>query len=137
MPTHPPFSLDRTYRHADAATEQIRRCSVVHGRLVVLDLRDEEVIHPTNRFLLYALFPQSTVSIHVLWGLKQQNTVFAVGRSILDRSSRLDIGALMLANGGGGHDAAGTCQIANERAESVLAELVETIASAERDPVTA
>jgi nanoRNase/pAp phosphatase (c-di-AMP/oligoRNAs hydrolase) len=68
------------------------------------------------------------VSIHVLWGLKQQNTVFAVGRSILDRSSRLDIGALMLAHGGGGHEAAGTCQIANDQAEAVLAELVQTIA---------
>jgi nanoRNase/pAp phosphatase (c-di-AMP/oligoRNAs hydrolase) len=125
------------HRHAAAAADQIRRCSVVHGRVVVLDLRHEDVIHPTNRFLLYALFPECTVSIHVLWGLKQQNTVFAVGRSILDRSSRLDIGALMLANGGGGHNAAGTCQIANERAESVLHELVETIANDERDPVTA
>jgi hypothetical protein len=82
---------------------------------LVLDLRNEEVIHPTNRFLLYAVYPQCSVSIHVLWGLKQQNTVFAVGRSILDRSSRLDIGALMLAHDGGGHEAAGTCQIANDR----------------------
>jgi nanoRNase/pAp phosphatase (c-di-AMP/oligoRNAs hydrolase) len=121
--------------HADAAAEQIRRCSTVHGRLVVLDLRNEEVIHPTNRFLLYALFPECTVSIHILWGLEQQNTVFAVGRSILDRSSHLDIGALMLANGGGGHDAAGTCQIPNDRADSVLGELIKTITTAEGAPV--
>jgi nanoRNase/pAp phosphatase (c-di-AMP/oligoRNAs hydrolase) len=122
--------------HADAAAEQIRRCSTVHSHLVVLDLRNEEVIHPTNRFLLYALFPECTVSIHILWGLEQQNTVFAVGRSILDRSSHLDIGALMLANGGGGHDAAGTCQIPNDRADSVLGELIETITTAEGAPVT-
>ena len=122
--------------HAEAAAEQIRRCATVHGRLVVLDLREEETIHPTNRFLLYALFPQSTVSIHVLWGLNQQNTVFAVGRSILDRSSTLDIGSLMLANGGGGHEAAGTCQVDNDRAAAVLSELTETITAAEGDPVT-
>jgi nanoRNase/pAp phosphatase (c-di-AMP/oligoRNAs hydrolase) len=121
--------------HADAAAEQIRRCSVVHGRVVVLDLRDEEIIHPTNRFLVYALHPQCTVSIHVLWGLKQQNTVFAVGRSILDRSSRVDIGALMLAHGGGGHEAAGTCQIDNDRAEAVLDDLVTTIGDGELQPV--
>lgn len=123
--------------HADAAAEQIRRRSTVHDRVVVLDLRDEEVIHPTNRFLLYALYPECQVSIHVLWGLRQQNTVFAVGRSIVDRSSRVDIGALMLAHGGGGHEAAGTCQIANEDAEAVLAELVQAIAGGEREPVTA
>ncbi len=123
--------------HADAAAEQIRRASTVHDQVVVLDLRDEEIIHPTNRFLLYALYPECRASIHVLWGLRQQNTVFAVGRSIVDRASRVDIGALMLAHGGGGHEAAGTCQIANEDAETVLTGLVETIAGAEREPVTA
>ncbi len=124
-------------RNADAAVEQIRRCATLHGRLAVLDLRNEEVIHPANRFLVYALFPQCTVSIHVLTGLKGQNTVFAVGRSIIDRSSELNIGALMLAYGGGGHDAAGTCQIANERAEIVLAELLRAIADGEREQIAA
>jgi nanoRNase/pAp phosphatase (c-di-AMP/oligoRNAs hydrolase) len=128
----------KLYRaHSDAAAEQIRRCSTVHGRLVVLDLRHEELIHPTNRFLLYAIYPRCKVSIHVLWGLRRQNTVFAVGRSILDVSSRLDIGTLMLGYGGGGHQAAGTCQIANDQAELVLAELVQTIAGGEREPVSA
>jgi nanoRNase/pAp phosphatase (c-di-AMP/oligoRNAs hydrolase) len=119
--------------HAEAAAQQILRCSTMHEHVVVLDLRDEEVIHPTNRFLIYALRPGCTVSIHVLWGLKQQNTVFAVGRSILDRSSRVDIGALMLSHGGGGHEAAGTCQIDNARAEVVLDELVLTIIDNERE----
>ena len=118
--------------HAGAATEQIRRCSTVHGRMVVLDLREEELIHPTNRFMVYALHPRCTVSVHVLWGLRRQNTVLAVGRSIIDRSSTFDIGGLMLAHGGGGHEAAGTCQIENDRAEAVLGEIVGTIDSAER-----
>jgi nanoRNase/pAp phosphatase (c-di-AMP/oligoRNAs hydrolase) len=113
--------------HADRAVEQLRRCSTVHGNLVVLDLRDEEVIHPTNRFTIYALHPQTNISIHVLWGLQQQNTVFATGKSILDRSSKTDIGALMLSYGGGGHEAAGTCQVPNDDAERVLGELIATI----------
>ncbi len=113
--------------HADAAREQILRCATVHGNVVVLDLREEEVIHPANRFLVYALFPQCTVSMHVLWGLRKQNTVFAVGKSILDRSSRTDVGALMLAHGGGGHTAAGTCQVANEDATAVQAELIAAV----------
>jgi nanoRNase/pAp phosphatase (c-di-AMP/oligoRNAs hydrolase) len=113
--------------HQEAAVEQLRRCSTVHGNLVVLDLRDEEIIHPTNRFMIYALHPQTNISIHVLWGLRRQNTVFATGKSILDRSSKTDIGALMLEYGGGGHAAAGTCQIPNDEAESVLAELIARI----------
>ena len=113
--------------HSEQAAEQIRRCARVHGDLVVLDLRDEEVIHPTNRFMIYALHPQCRVSMHILWGLKQQNTVFAVGKSILDRTSPVDVGALMLEYGGGGHEAAGTCQVENDEAEASLGELVTRI----------
>ncbi|EXJ15604.1 exopolyphosphatase [Imhoffiella purpurea] len=107
--------------------EQIQRCAQVHGNLVVLDLRDEETIWAGNRFMIYALYPQCNISIHVLWGLKQQNTVFATGKSIFDRSSKTDIGELMLQYGGGGHHAAGTCQVENDRAEQVLGELIERI----------
>jgi nanoRNase/pAp phosphatase (c-di-AMP/oligoRNAs hydrolase) len=113
--------------HAEAAEQQIFHCTMVHRNLVILDLRDQEIIHPTNRFTLYALFPQCNISIHVLWGLKQQNTVFATGRSILDRSSRTDVGSLMLEYGGGGHEAAGTCQVANDRAQQVRHELIGRI----------
>jgi nanoRNase/pAp phosphatase (c-di-AMP/oligoRNAs hydrolase) len=113
--------------HAVRAVRQIRERATVRGDVVVLDLRGEDVIHPTNRFMVYALFPQARVSVHVLWGLRQQNTVFAVGRSIIDRSSTVDIGRLMLEHGGGGHEAAGTCQIANADAERVLPQLVERL----------
>lgn len=109
--------------------EQIKRCAIVHKNLVVLDLRDEEIIHAGNRFVIYALFPECNISIHVLWGLKQQNTVFATGKSIFDRGSQTNIGELMLKYGGGGHEAAGTCQVANEEAEKVLLELVAQITS--------
>ena len=113
--------------HSERAVEQIRRCSKLDGNLVVLDLRNEEVIHPTNRFMIYALYPEANISIHVLWGLKQQNTVFATGKSIINRLFATYVGELMLGYGGGGHDAAGTCQVANEDARSVLGELVSTI----------
>lgn len=115
------------FEHEERAIEQIRRCSTVHGNLVVLDLRAEETIWATNRFMIYALYPQANISIHVLWGLQKQNTVFATGKSILDRSSRTMVGELMLAYGGGGHGAAGTCQVSNDRAEQVLQELITRI----------
>ena len=118
------------HAHADAAIEQIRRCATVHGNLVVLDLREEEVIHPTNRFTLYALYPQCDISIHVLWGLRRQNTVFAMGKSILDRGSETNVGELMLGYGGGGHDAAGTCQVPNPDAPRVLRELIDEVTAA-------
>lgn len=114
-------------QHEAAAKQQILRCSTQHGPLVVLDLRHEDCIHPCNRFLIYALFPQSSISIHVLWGLKQQNTVFAIGKSIVNRESPVNIGELALRYGGGGHQNAGTCQVANDQASQIRQELIEQI----------
>ena len=115
------------FDHEDKFKDQLHRCSTVHGNLVVLDLRNEDPIYVGNRFMIYALYPQCNISIHVLWGLKQQNTVFAVGKSIIDRSSKTNIGALMLDYGGGGHENAGTCQVPNDQAEETLRALTKRI----------
>jgi len=113
--------------HAVKAEEQIKRCATVHNNLVVLNLQPEDDIWATNRFIIYALFPQCNISIHRMWGLKKQNTVFAIGKSILDRSSKTNVGELCLKYNGGGHQAAGTCQVDNDAAETVLEELIAQI----------
>lgn len=118
---------DLYFEHEEKFKEQIQRCSTVHGNLVVLDLRDEEVIYAGNRFVIYALFPQCNISIHVMWGLKKQNTVFATGKSIFDRSSKTNVGELMLKYNGGGHNAAGTCQVPHEQSQASLESLITTI----------
>jgi nanoRNase/pAp phosphatase (c-di-AMP/oligoRNAs hydrolase) len=121
--------IDLYQEHYDKFAGQIRRCTQVHGCVAVLDLRDEEVIYAGNRFMIYALYPECEISIHVIRGLKQQNTVLALGKSIFNRSNKAKLGDLLLTYGGGGHDAAGTCQIANESADQVLNELIELFVS--------
>lgn len=119
--------VDLYFEHEARFKEQILRCATVHNNLVVLDLRGEETIYAGNRFIIYALFPQCNISIHQMWGLKKQNVVYATGKSIFDRSSKTNIGELMLKYNGGGHHAAGTCQVATEKADEVLAALIESI----------
>ena len=104
--------------------EQIARVAEVHDNLIVLDLRNEETIYAGNRFVVYAMFPQCDVSMHVMWGRAKMNTVFTVGKSIFDRGQATDIGSLMLSYGGGGHHAAGTCQVDTELAEVTKAQLI-------------
>lgn len=113
--------------HENLFKDQIQRCATVHNNLVLLDLTDEEVIFAGNRFVIYALYPNCNISIHKMWGFQKQNTVFATGKSIFDRSSKTNVGELMLKYGGGGHKAAGTCQIDNDKAEQVQQELITAI----------
>jgi len=107
--------------------EQIKRCATVHKNLVVLDIREEETIYAGNRFMIYALYPQCNISMHVIMGRNRENIVFAVGKSIFDKSSKTDVGALMLKYGGGGHHAAGTCQVDFDKAETAMAEIIAAI----------
>ena len=77
--------------------------------------------------MVYALYPQCRISAHLIWGKLKLNTVIAVGKSILDRTSPVDIGSLMLHYGGGGHRNAGTCQVSHDQADRVLDEIVSAV----------
>ena len=113
-----------------AFLEQLERVCTVHGNLVVAELRDEETIYAGNRFMIYALNPQCNVSMHVMWGLRRQNVVMAIGGSILNRTCRTHIGELCLHYGGGGHRNAGTCQVPTEEADLVRDRLVSALVAA-------
>ncbi len=120
---------DLYFEHHFKFKEQIERCATVHQNLVILDLRKEETIWAGNRFVIYALFPQCNISMHILWGKNKQNTVLAIGKSILNRTSKTHVGKLCLQYGGGGHQAAGTCQVENLRSDDVIQELTQKINS--------
>lgn len=119
--------VDLYFEHLPKFQSQIERCVTVYNNLVVLDLLNEETIYAGNRFTIYALFPECNISMHIMWGLKQQNIVFAVGKSIFNRTSKINIGELMLKYGGGGHMNAGTCQINKSKADNVVQELIAQI----------
>ncbi|BCL72644.1 putative exopolyphosphatase-like protein [Vibrio nigripulchritudo MADA3029] len=119
--------IDLYREHNVKFQDQIQRCATIHKNLVLLDLTNEDVIYAGNRFLIYALYPQCNISIHKMWGFQKQNIVFATGKSIFDRGSKTNVGELMLKYGGGGHQAAGTCQITIDSADAVQQELIETI----------
>lgn len=108
--------------------EQLERCTRLSGDVAVVDLRAEEPIYAGNRFMVYALLPEVRVSVHCLRGLGA-TTVFAVGKSILDRTSTVNVGHVCLTHGGGGHTAAGTCQVPDGDAEATLAALLEALRS--------
>ena len=112
------FEQDALFRQALADH------SWTEGSVVVSDLRGVDPIPCGNRFLVYATYPEANTSIWIVNGFQGRNCVFACGHSILNRTSKTHIGALMRRFGGGGHEAAGTCQVPHDEAEATLHELV-------------
>jgi len=119
--------IDLFFQHQKVSIEQIKKCSKVHGNVVVVDLRHEDEIFLAANHLHDALYPECNVFIHVLWGLQKNKTVLVVNKSILERSAKTHIGELMLEYGGAGHKNAGTCDVSNEEAERILSEIINKI----------
>ncbi|WP_417328133.1 DHHA1 domain-containing protein [Halarcobacter sp.] len=119
--------VDLYFKYEKEFEEQLKRCTTIKGNLAIIDYRDEETIFPGNRFLVYALHPEINISMHVVWGREKQNVVFSPGKSIINKTSKTNVGELMLKYGGGGHKAAGGCQIDHDKAEQVLEELITQI----------
>jgi nanoRNase/pAp phosphatase (c-di-AMP/oligoRNAs hydrolase) len=107
--------------------EMVKQHSWEERNVVVSDLRGVDPIYCGNRFLIYALYPEQNTSIWIVSGKRNQNCVFACGKSILNRTSRTNIGMLCRQFDGGGHEASGTCQVSHERAEETLRTLLSAM----------
>lgn len=127
-----PDVKERMVRYAEqeaAYKQMIQENSRVEGKVLIIDLRNVEEIVTGNRFVEYSLYPDVLTSVRIMWGLNKQNTVFAVGHSIINRGSKVNVGSLMLKNGGGGHFQVGTCQVENDNVQKSLQDVVDKLNS--------
>jgi nanoRNase/pAp phosphatase (c-di-AMP/oligoRNAs hydrolase) len=99
----------------------------VDGDLIITDLRNDDPLQVGNRFLIYTLYPKQNISVLLLEGLNPANVMISVGHNVLNRTSTVNVGRLMLKYGGGGNDAVGSCQVPKEDIDRVLAEVVASI----------
>lgn len=119
--------VDLYFEQAEQFVAQLKRIAKVYDKVVVLDLRNEEIIHAGNRFMIYAVYPETQISVHVAWGFRKQNTAVMIGKSIVNKASSVDIGELCLKYGGGGHHNAGTCQLDNDVVDKELPGIIAAL----------
>ena len=115
------------HQHQEPFKRQLHEAAEVFGNVLYIDMRRFDTVYAGNRFVKYALFPRTDISVQVMWGFQRQNTVISLGKSIFNCSSSVNIGGLMAEYGGGGHDSAGTCQVDNDRADAVIDEIIERV----------
>jgi nanoRNase/pAp phosphatase (c-di-AMP/oligoRNAs hydrolase) len=119
--------VDMYFEQQALFKEQLKQITRIEGKVAIIDLRDLETIYAGNRFMVYAMWPETEISVHVAWGFKKQNTAVMIGRSIINKNSNVNIGNLCLEYGGGGHAAAGTCQLDNDKVDAELPGIIEKL----------
>jgi len=122
------------YYHQQSADfrEMILKYSRVDGDVIITDLREVSTIYTGNRFLLYSLFPEQNISLWIVDGFAGQNIAISAGHSIINRSSKVEVGKMMANYGGGGHAQVGTCQVPHDDADKIIDDLVEFFNSHEK-----
>lgn len=114
------------YREQDQLfRKMLREKTRADANVIITDLRGVDVIHAGNRFMIYSMFPEQNISLWAVDGREKKNCAIAVGHSVLNRTSKTNVGALMLKYGGGGHPQVGTCQVVYADADKAIAELTE------------
>ena len=119
--------VDLYFEQQELFKAQLSRITKVYDKVAVIDLRNEETIYAGNRFMVYAMYPETQISIHVAWGFKKQNTAVMIGKSIINKASNANIGELCLKHGGGGHKNAGTCQLDNDKVDDLLPGIIKAL----------
>jgi oligoribonuclease NrnB/cAMP/cGMP phosphodiesterase (DHH superfamily) len=109
---------DRAFRDVTLAHSRME------GTVVVTDFRPLTNIPVGNRFLVYTLFPEANLSVRIHWNPRRDGVIVSVGRSILNRSSRANVGVLLSMFGGGGHAGAGSCQLTAVVADARIQEIL-------------
>lgn len=119
--------VDLYFEQQEKFKEQLNRITKIEGKVAVIDLRHEETIYTGNRFMVYAMHPEVEMSVHVAWGFQKQNTAVMIGKSIINKNSKVNIGELCLSYGGGGHANAGTCQLDNDKVDAELPNIIKAL----------
>ena len=125
--------VDLYFEHEGPAVDQLLASATVQGNVVVLDVCEQNPIWATNRFMVYALYPQCNLVIRKMWGRDRSNIVYALGKSIFEPTCASNVGELCRRFGGSGHASAGSIQVEESMSDKVLGEL---IALAQRDEDT-
>lgn len=123
--------IDIYFEQASKFKDMVAEHTRVEKDIIISDLRGVDPIYTGNRFMIYSMYPKQNISAWIVNGKGGAGCSVAVGYSILNRTSNIDVGSLMLKYGGGGHKAVGTCQFSDEKMEEMLPKLLQELVNPE------
>ena len=125
--------IDIYFEQAEKFKEMVKANTRVEKDVIISDLRKTDPIYSGNRFMIYSMYPEQNISAWIVSGKGGQGCSVAVGYSVLNRTSDVNVGKLMLKYGGGGHKAVGTCQFKDEDIDEMLPKLLDELVNGIKD----
>ena len=125
--------IDVYFEQTALFKEMVKNHTKVEKDVIISDLRGVNPIYSGNRFMIYSMYPKQNISVWIVDGKGGEGCSAAVGYSILNRTSNVNVGSLMLKYGGGGHKAVGTCQFTKDNMDKQLPKLIDEIVNYQED----
>jgi len=119
--------VDLYQQQTELFVDMVKKHSKIEGNVLITDLRNVSPIYTSNRFTIYSVFPETNVSLWITDGKAKINVMISCGYSVMNRTCKADVGALMLKYGGGGHKQVGTCQVPFDNADAVIANIIKEL----------
>jgi hypothetical protein len=96
--------------------------------VAISDFRHLETTPTGNRFLVYALFPESFVQVRIRYEDKNRELIaVSVGHSIFNPHCKVNAGLLLADFGGGGHFGAASARFPATKAEEYIPQIIELL----------
>lgn len=119
--------IELYHQQTELFVEMLKKHTTIRDQAIISDLRGVDPIYSGNRFMIYGVYPDQNISVWIVNGKGGRGCSAAVGHSVLNRTSKVDVGSLMLKYGGGGHHKVGTCQFKDEDMDEKLSQLIDEI----------
>lgn len=119
--------IDVYFEQTAKFKEMVTAHTRVEKDVIISDLRGVDPIYSGNRFMIYSMYPEQNISAWIVSGRGGKGCSVAVGYSVLNRTSSVNVGSLMLKYGGGGHRAVGTCQFPDETMDEMIPKLLDEL----------
>jgi len=108
--------------------EYLEKHTVMRGSISVTDFRSFQKTPFGNRFLVFSLFPRSTVNVKIRNDEHlEDKVVVSIGHSIFDKSCRVSAGEICRHFRGGGHRGAGSCCFSKNQAAENIAFILDNL----------
>jgi nanoRNase/pAp phosphatase (c-di-AMP/oligoRNAs hydrolase) len=112
----------------DHYVDVLKQHTDINQHVAITDFRPLDRPPFGNRFLVYSLFPDSSVNLRIRYEDQNKDmVVINLGHSIFNSGCNVNVGLMLAQFGGGGHAGAGSARVPSSKAEDILSRIVDQL----------